>query len=70
MASSNNEVFHDSPKSYNSSLSSDEKMFERMCKRHQMLFATSMVGTNTWEFFNANELDLSVEQLINQDVSV
>jgi hypothetical protein len=35
-----------------------------------MVFVTSMVGTNTWELFNANELDPSVEQLINQNVGV
>jgi hypothetical protein len=29
-----------------------------------------MVGTNTWELFNANELDPGPKQLINQDVGV
>jgi hypothetical protein len=29
-----------------------------------------MVGTNTWELFNVNELDPSAKQLINQDVGV
>jgi hypothetical protein len=70
MASFDIEVFHHIPKSYNSSLSSDEKMFEKTYKRHLMVFATSMVGTNTWELFNANELDLGAKQLINQDVGV
>jgi hypothetical protein len=70
MASFDSEVFHDIPESYNSSLSSDEELFEKTCKRHQMVFATSVVGTNTWELFNANELDPNVEQLINQDVGV
>jgi hypothetical protein len=45
-------------------------MFEKMCKQHQLMFATSMVGTNTWELFNVNELDPSAKQLINQDVGV
>jgi hypothetical protein len=35
-----------------------------------MVFATSMVGINTWELFNANELDPGGKQLINQDVGV
>jgi hypothetical protein len=29
-----------------------------------------MVGINTWELFNANELDPGGKQLINQDVGV
>jgi hypothetical protein len=29
-----------------------------------------MVGINTWELFNVNELDPSAKQLINQDVGV
>jgi hypothetical protein len=29
-----------------------------------------MVGINTWELFNVNELDLGAKQLINQDMGV
>ncbi len=32
----------------------------RRCLKGHVVFAASMVGTNTWELFNANELDPSV----------
>jgi hypothetical protein len=43
-----------------SSSTSDEKMFERTCREHQIVVVTSMVGANTWELFNVNEVDLGV----------
>jgi hypothetical protein len=54
----NGEALHGISEFDSSSSSSDEKMFERPCTQNQIVFATSMVGANTWELFNVNELDL------------
>jgi len=70
IVSSNGEVFHDILKIYSSSSSNNKKMFERMHRQHQMVFAALMVGTNTREFFNVKEVNLGVKQLVNQDVGV
>ncbi len=40
-------------------------MFKRMRKQGQLVFALSMVGANTLEFFNANELELGIGQLVD-----
>jgi hypothetical protein len=56
----NGEALHGISEFDSSSSSSDEKMFERTCTQHQIMFGTSMVGANTWELFNMNELDLGV----------
>jgi hypothetical protein len=45
--------------------SSDKEMFKRTHKQDQLVFAVSMVGANTLEFFNTNELELSVGQSVD-----
>jgi hypothetical protein len=42
----------------NSSSNSDEKLFQRTKKVHQMVFITTVVGLNTFDLFNSKELDL------------
>jgi hypothetical protein len=41
------EAFHDILEFDSFLSSSDEEMFERTCKQHQIVFVASMVGTNT-----------------------
>jgi len=52
------------------SLSSGKKMFLKTHKQHQIVFAHAIVGSRSFELFDANNLKSSVEQLVNQDVYV
>jgi hypothetical protein len=56
--------------SNSSSSSSDKKMFQKTYKQHQIMFAHAIVGANSFELFDANNLKSSVGQLVNQDVCV
>jgi len=59
------EVFHNILEFDSFLSSSDKEMFKRMRKQGQLVFALSMVGANTLEFFNANELELGIGQLVD-----
>jgi hypothetical protein len=61
----NGEVFHNILEFDSFLSSSDKKMFKRTHKQDQLVFAVSMVGANTLEFFNANELELGVGQSVD-----
>jgi hypothetical protein len=41
-----------------------------MCKQDQLVFAASMDGVKTLEFFNTNELESSVGHSVDWDVEV
>jgi hypothetical protein len=61
----NGEVFHNILESDSFLSSSDKEMFKRMPKQDQLVFALSMVGANTLEFFNVNELELGIGRLVD-----
>jgi hypothetical protein len=47
---------------YDSSLwSSDEQMYQKMHMQHQIVYVITIIGMNTLELFNANELEPNVE---------
>lgn len=48
----------------------DEEMFHRIHKQHQIVFIVTIASVDTFKLFNANEFKPSVEQLIDQNVSV
>jgi hypothetical protein len=70
MASLVGDAFQDISKSNSSSSSSDEKMLQRTCRQHQLVFATSMASASTMELLNMNEVESNVVQSIDQDVGV
>jgi len=56
MASSDGDAFQDIPESNSSSSSSDEKMLQRTCRQHQLVFAALVASASTMELLNMNKL--------------
>jgi len=54
----------------NPSSNSNEELFWRTQKVHQMVFAVVIANTNTLDLFNSKELYLSVGQLVDHKVGV
>jgi hypothetical protein len=58
-------LFQDILKSNSSSSSSDEKMLQRTCRQHQLVFAALVASASTMELLNMNKLESNVGQPIN-----
>jgi hypothetical protein len=65
MASSDGDAFQDIPESNSSSSSSDEKMLQRTCRQHQLVFAALVASASTMELLNMNKLESNVGQSID-----
>jgi hypothetical protein len=44
---------------------SEEEMFQKICRQHQIVFTFVVASDNILALFNANELEPSVGQLVN-----
>ncbi len=53
---------------YDNSFSSDEELFLRTHRVHQMVFIAMVANVNTLDLFNSNKLDPSVNQLVNHKI--
>jgi hypothetical protein len=70
MAFSSNDALLDIGKFNSFSSNIDEEMFHIIHKQHQIVFIVTIASVDTFKLFNANEFKPSVEQLIDQNVSV
>jgi hypothetical protein len=70
MTSYNNDVLVDMGDYDGSSSNSNEELFQRTQKVHQMVFATIVANTNTLDLFNSKELYLNAGQLVDHKVGV
>jgi len=70
MVFSNNNALLDIGDFNNFSSNTDEEMFHRIHKQHEIVFIVTIASVDTFKLFNANEFKPSVEQLMDQNVSV
>jgi hypothetical protein len=68
MASLDGDAFQDIPKSNSFSSTSDEKMLQRTCRQHRLVFVTLVASASTMELLNMNKLKSNVGQSIGEDV--
>jgi hypothetical protein len=55
-----NDVFSDMVDFNGFSSSSDEEMFQKARKQHQIMYIVVIMGTTTFKLFNTNELEPNV----------